>query len=38
MGKRILKIGYTCIFIIDLLCCTAETNTTLQINQTPIKF
>ena len=27
-----------CICITDSLCCTPETNTTLQINYTPIKF
>ena len=26
-----------CILIADLFCCTAETNTTLQINYSPIK-
>ena len=33
-GKEILKRGAICICIADLLCCTAETNTTLYSNYT----
>ena len=29
--------GDTCIHIVDLLHCTAETNTTLESNYSPIK-
>ena len=37
MGKESKRSGYICICIIDSLCCTAETNTTLQISYTQIK-
>ena len=39
-GKRIYKRVDICIFICiaDSLFCTAETNTTLEINYTTIKF
>ena len=35
--KKIQKWGAICICIADSLCCTVETNTTLQSNYTPIK-
>ena len=37
-GKKIQKRGDMCICIEDSLCCTAETNTTLPSNYTPIKI
>ena len=37
-GKEIQKRGNICIHIADSLCCTAETNTTLQSNYTPLKI
>ena len=37
-GKESEKNAYIYICITDSLCCTAEINTTLQINYTPIKF
>jgi len=36
MGKEFKKIVNIC--VTDILCRTPETNTTLQINYTPIKF
>ena len=36
MGKEFKKIVNIC--ITDILCCTPETNTTLQTNYTPINF
>ena len=36
-GKEVQKRGDICICIADSLCCTVETNTTLQSNYTPIK-
>ena len=36
-GKEVQEGRDICIHIADSLCCTAETNTTLQINCTPIK-
>ena len=36
-GKEIHKRGDMCVCIADSLCCTAETNTTLESNYTPIK-
>ena len=38
MGKATKKRVAICICITDSLCCTPETNTTLQINYTPKKF
>ena len=37
-GKEIQKRGDVCICIVDSLGCTAETNTTLSSNYTPIKI
>ena len=37
-GKEIQKRGDTHIQRADSLCCTAETNTTLESNYTPINF
>ena len=37
-GKKIQKRGDICICIADSLCCTAETNTALLSNYTPIKI
>ena len=37
-GKEIKKRGDICIHIVDSLCHTVETNTTLQSNYTPIKI
>ena len=38
-GKEIQKRGSAmCTCIAGSLCCTAETNTTLHINYTPVKF
>ena len=38
MGKTSKNRWDTCIHITDSVCCTAETNTTLQSNYTPIKI
>ena len=38
MKKRILKRVDIHVCITDSLCCTAQTNTALQINYTPIKI
>ena len=35
-GKEIQKRQDICIHIVDLLCYTAEANTTLKINYTPV--
>ena len=35
-GKEIQEKGYICIHVADSLCCTAETNTTLQSTYTSI--
>ena len=35
-GKEIQKREDICIHIADSHCCTAETNTTLKINYTPV--
>ena len=37
MGKKSKKGAYICTDIADSLCCTAETDTTLQSNYIPIK-
>ena len=37
-GKEIQKGGNICVHITDSLCRTAETNTTLKSNYTPIKM
>ena len=37
-GKEILKAGDICRCTADSLCCTAETNTTLSSNYTPIQI
>jgi len=37
MGKKYKKKEWICVCIIDLLCCTAETNTILKSNCMPIK-
>ena len=34
-GKEVQKMGDVCIYRVDLLCCTAETITTLESNYTP---
>ena len=36
-GKEIQNRGDICVCIAESLCCTVETNTTLQSNYTPIK-
>ena len=36
-GKEVQEEGNICTYTADSLCCMAETNTTLQINCTPIK-
>jgi len=36
--KEIQKRGDICPCITDALCCTAETNTTLENNWTPVKI
>ena len=38
MRGRVKEGGDICIHIADLLCCTAETNTTLSSNYSPIFF
>ena len=37
-GKKIQTRRDTCVPVADSLCCTAETNTTLYSNYTPIKI
>ena len=37
-GKEIYKAEDICIPVADSLCCTAETNTTLSSNYTPIQI
>ena len=37
IGREVQEGGDVCIHIADTLCCTAETNATLQSNYTPIK-
>ena len=37
-GKEIKKRGDICVCIADSLCCTVETNTTMQSNYPPIKI
>ena len=36
-GKEIQKGSNLCIHVVDVLCCTVETGTTLQSNYIPIK-
>ena len=36
-GREALEEGYLCLFMANLLCCMAETNTKLQSNYPPIK-
>ena len=36
-GKEVQEGGDICVHTADSLCCTAEINTTLQINYTPVK-
>ena len=35
--KEIHESGAVCVHMADSLCCTAEDNTTLQSNSTPVK-
>ena len=37
IGRDVQEGGDVCIHIADTLCCTAETNTTLQSNYPPVK-